>query len=55
MQKQILSQKIQEFERLQVYKEYKERIGEIVIGEIRQIRRDSIVINIDRAELKIAS
>ncbi len=51
--KQILSQKIQEFERLQVYKEYKERIGEIVIGEIRQIRRDSIVINIDRAELKM--
>jgi len=51
--RQILTQKIQEFERQQIYRDYAKRVGEIIIGEIRQIRRDAIYVNIEKAELKM--
>ena len=52
--KQVLNQKIREIERNQIYEEYKNRVGEIIVGNIHQIRRnDAIYVNIDRVELKM--
>jgi N utilization substance protein A len=38
-------------EKRYVYEDYSQRIGEIVIGTVRQIQRDNLYINIDQAEL----
>jgi N utilization substance protein A len=51
--KQILSQQIIRVEKNVIYEEYSKKIGQIVIGDIHQIRRDSIFINIGKAELKM--
>ena len=51
--RQVLAQKIQEFERDLIYRDYAGRIGEIIIGEIHQIRRDALFVNIEKAELKM--
>jgi len=52
--KQVLSQKIRELERNQIYEEYTNRIGEIIVGSIHQIRRgESLFVNIDKTELKM--
>jgi len=52
--KQILSQRIIEIEREQVFSEYQKRIGEIVVGNIHQARRNGAVfINNDKIELKM--
>lgn len=52
--KQVLNQKIREIERNQIYEEYKNRVGEIIVGSIHQIRRnDAIYVNIERVELKM--
>lgn len=48
--KQILNQKIKEIERENIFNEYSSSIGEIVVGEIYQIRGD-ILINHNRNEL----
>ena len=49
--KQNLNQRIKEIEREIVYNEYSNTIGEIVVGEIYQIRRNEILINHNRNEL----
>ncbi|MBD3375491.1 transcription termination factor NusA [candidate division KSB1 bacterium] len=49
--KQNLNQRIKEIEKELVYEEYKNRIGEIINGEIRQLNRDEIFVNIDRNEV----
>jgi N utilization substance protein A len=49
--KQTLNQKIKEIERDNIFNEYSNAIGEIVVGEIYQIRRDEILINHNRNEL----
>ena len=49
--KQFFSQRLQDVEKRYVYEDYSQRIGEIVIGTVRQMQRDSIYINIDQAEL----
>ncbi len=49
--KQTLNQKIKEIERENIFNEYSNAIGEIVVGEIYQIRRDEILINHNRNEL----
>lgn len=51
--KQNLNQRIKEIEREIVYNEYSNTIGDIVIGEIYQIRRNEILINHNRNELVI--
>ncbi|MEA1986693.1 MAG: transcription termination factor NusA [Candidatus Marinimicrobia bacterium] len=52
--KQILNQRIIEIEREQIFNEYKKRIGEIVVGNIHQARRNGAVfINNDKIELKM--
>jgi N utilization substance protein A len=48
--KQILMQKIREFERDRVFEEYKDRSGEIVSGSVQQIDRTGILVNLGNAE-----
>jgi N utilization substance protein A len=48
--KQILMQKIREFERDRVFEEYKDRVGEIVSGSVQQIDRSGILVNLGNAE-----
>ena len=51
--KQFLAQRLKDVERNYIYEDYANRVGEIVIGVIHQIQRDSIFINIDQAELRM--
>jgi N utilization substance protein A len=48
--KQILMQKIREFERERVFEEYEDRVGEIVSGSVQQIDRNGILVNLGNAE-----
>ena len=49
--KQSLNQKIREIEKEIVYSEYKELLGEIVVGDIYQLRRSDILVNHNKNEL----
>ncbi len=49
--KQSLNQKIREIEKDIIYNEYKELVGEIVVGDIYQIRKSDILINHNKNEL----
>ena len=49
--KQFFSQRLQDVEKRYIYEDYSQRVGEIVIGTVRQMQRDNIYINIDHAEL----
>ena len=49
--KQTLNQKIREIEKDLVYNEYVELLGEIVVGDIYQIRKSDILINHNKNEL----
>jgi N utilization substance protein A len=51
--KQILNQQIVRVEKNQIYEEYAKKIGQIIIGDVHQIRRDAIFIIIGKAELKM--
>jgi len=48
--KQILMQKIREFERDRTFAEYEGRVGEIVSGSVQQIDRGGILVNLGNAE-----
>lgn len=48
--KQILMQKIREFERDRVFGEYKDRVGDIVSGSVQQLDRSGILVNLGNAE-----
>lgn len=49
--KQSLTQKIREAEKEVLFNEFKDRVGEIIIGDIRQINRDEILISVDHMEV----
>jgi N utilization substance protein A len=49
--KQSLNQRIRELEKDIVYNEYKELLGEIVIGDIYQLRKTDILVNHNKNEL----
>ncbi|MEJ2542513.1 MAG: transcription termination factor NusA [Calditrichaceae bacterium] len=49
--KQSLNQRIRDFERENVMEEYANRIGEIIIGDIHQIHKKGIYINLDKTEV----
>jgi N utilization substance protein A len=49
--KQTLNQKIREIEKDLIYNEYMELLGEIVVGDIYQIRKSDILINHNKNEL----
>lgn len=49
--KQNLYQKIRDFERETVLEEYKNRLGEIIIGDIRQVNKRGMFVNVDKTEV----
>lgn len=49
--KQNLNQRIKEVEKEIIYNEYNNSVGEIIVGEIYQIRKGEILINHNRNEL----
>lgn len=48
--KQAIIQKIRQAERDRIYEEYKNRIGDIVSGGVKQFNRSDIIVDIGRAE-----
>ncbi len=51
--KQFFAQRLRDVERNYIYEDYANRIGEIVIGDVHQIQRDGVFINIEQAELRM--
>ncbi len=51
--KQFFAQKLRDVERNYIYEDYANRIGEIVIGDVHQVQRDGVFINIEQAELRM--
>jgi N utilization substance protein A len=49
--KQNLIQKIKEIEKQNLYDEFSKRIGEIVIGDVHQINKYELRINVDKTEV----
>ncbi len=49
--KQNLNQRIKEVEKELIYEEFKNRIGEIISGDVRQINRDEIYLHADKTEV----
>ncbi|MDD4858386.1 MAG: transcription termination factor NusA, partial [Candidatus Krumholzibacteria bacterium] len=48
--KQVLMQKVREAERDRIFDEYKDKLGTVVSGTVRQIDRGNILVNLGRAE-----
>jgi len=48
--KQAIIQRIRQAERDAVYEEYKDRVGEVVTGAVRQFNRSDILVDLGRAE-----
>jgi N utilization substance protein A len=51
--KQSLTQKIREAEKDILFNEFKNRVGEIIIGDIRQHNRDEVLISVDHMEVTL--
>lgn len=49
--KQNLNQRIRDFEKENLIEEYENRIGEIIIGDIHQIHKRGMYINVDKTEV----
>ena len=49
--RQSLNQRIREIEKEIVYREYSEMIGEIVVGDIYQVRKNDVLVNHNKNEL----
>ncbi|MDH7515487.1 MAG: transcription termination factor NusA [Bacteroidota bacterium] len=49
--KQNLNQRIKEIEKDLIYDEYSEKIGEIIVGDVYQVRKNDVLINHNRTEL----
>lgn len=49
--KQNLNQRIRDFEKEVLIEEYENRIGEIIIGDIHQIHKRGMYINVDKTEV----
>ncbi|MFO1038208.1 MAG: transcription termination factor NusA [Geminicoccaceae bacterium] len=48
--KQVIVQKVREAERERQYNEYKHRIGEIVVGEVKRVEHGNVLVDLGRAE-----
>jgi transcription termination/antitermination protein NusA len=48
--KQVIVQKVREAERERQYEEYKDRLGEILVGEVKRIEHGNILVDLGRAE-----
>ncbi len=49
--KQVISQKIRDAERNQLFDEFKEREGELAIGQVQSVSPSHVTLTIDRAEV----
>jgi len=49
--RQSLNQRIREIEKELIYNEYTEMVGEIIVGDIYQVRRNDVLINHNKNEL----
>jgi N utilization substance protein A len=52
--KQSLNQKIREAEKDVLFTEFKDRIGEIAVGDVRQVNRDEALISVDNMEVTLS-
>ncbi|MGB9771334.1 MAG: transcription termination factor NusA [Candidatus Kapaibacteriota bacterium] len=50
---QTLFQKLREFEKEKIYEEYKPREGEIIVGEVYQVRRNDILVMHNKVEMRL--
>jgi N utilization substance protein A len=48
--KQVIVQKVREAERERQFDEYKDRLGEILVGEVKRIEHGNILVDLGRAE-----
>ncbi len=48
--KQVIVQKLKEAERENVYNEYKDKIGDIVLGAVRRFEKGNIIVDLSNAE-----
>ena len=48
--KQVIVQRIREAERERQYNEYKDRIGEVVVGEVKRVEHGNVLVDLGRAE-----
>ncbi|MGA2081441.1 MAG: transcription termination factor NusA [Holophaga sp.] len=48
--KQVLVQKVREAERDRIFTEFADRIGEVVVGEVKRFEKNAIILEIDRVE-----
>ncbi len=48
--KQVLVQKVREAERERVYIDFADRMGEVVVGEVKRFEKSAIVLEVDRVE-----
>jgi N utilization substance protein A len=48
--KQVIVQRVRDFERERQYNEYKNRIGEIVVGEVKRVEHSGILVDLSKAE-----
>ena len=48
--KQVIVQKVREAERERQYEEYKDRVGEVIVGEVKRIEHGNILVDLGRSE-----
>jgi N utilization substance protein A len=48
--KQVLVQKVRDAERSQIYEEFRDRVGDVVVGVVQQVDRGNILVNVVRVE-----
>ncbi|MFQ5895258.1 MAG: transcription termination factor NusA [Nitrospinota bacterium] len=48
--KQVILQRVREAERANIYNEFKDRVGELVMGVVSQVERGNIYVDVGRAE-----
>lgn len=48
--KQVLVQKVREAERDRIYNEFANRIGEVVVAEVKRFEKNAIILEVDRVE-----
>ncbi len=53
--KQVIVQKVRDAERERQYNEFKDRIGEIVVGEVKRVERSGVLVDLGRAEAIVRS
>ncbi len=48
--KQVIVQKVREAERERQFEEYKDRVGEIIVGEVKRVEHGNVLVDLGRAE-----